>query len=179
MTLIVPGPDGAGQRPDLAPVLAPDRAPRSAGIGEALVGRAGEARLAAFGLGSCVGLTVWDPVTRIGGLAHFMLPAGARAGNPVKYIDTGLAWFLAFLADAGLAPRRSRFKAAGGAAMFLGVSGNLEVGRRNAAALTEGLTALGLRLTAHEMGGTVGRSIELDLATGSLSIRTIHGTSTL
>lgn len=149
------------------------------GIGDAVVGRAGDGALAAFGLGSCVGLAVWDPVTRIGGLAHFMLPSGSRTGNPVKYIDTGLAWFLAALAKAGALPRRSQYKAAGGAAMFLGVSGSLEVGRRNATALSDALADAGLRLTAHELGGSVGRSIELNLTTGDLSVRTIHGTSTL
>jgi chemotaxis protein CheD len=152
--------------------------PRTVGIGEAIVDGSG-ARLAAFGLGSCIGLTAWDPLTRVGGLAHFMLPSGSRAGNPAKYVDTGLPWFLTALADAGALPRRSQFKAAGGAAMFLGVSGSLEVGRRNVSALDQALAAAGLRLTGHDLGGAIGRSIELDLKTGGLSIRTIHGTSIL
>ncbi len=118
-------------------------------------------------------------MTRIGGLAHFMLPSGARAGSPAKYVDTGLAWFLKALTDAGALPRRSQFKAAGGAAMFVGVSGSLEVGRRNVAALDQALAAVGLRLTARDLGGAIGRSIELDLKTGRLSVRTIHDTSIL
>ncbi len=156
----------------------PAHLPRAVGIGEAIVDGSG-ASLVALGLGSCVGLTVWDPVTRVGGLAHFMLPSGSRAENPVKYVDTGLPWFLEALSDAGAAVRRSQIKAAGGAAMFIGVSGSLEVGRRNVSALDEALAAAGLRLTAHDLGGATGRSIELDLRTGQLSIRTIHGTSIL
>lgn len=152
--------------------------PRAVGIGEAIIDGNG-ASLAAFGLGSCVGLAAWDPVTRVGGLAHFMLPSGARAGNPAKYVDTGLPWFLKALADAGASPRRSRLKAVGGAAMFPGVSGSLEVGRRNVAALELALAAVGLRLTATDLGGSIGRSIHLDLTTGRLSIRTVHGTSIL
>lgn len=151
---------------------------RTVGIGEAIVDGSG-ASLAAFGLGSCVGLAAWDPVTRVGGLAHFMLPSGTRAGNPAKYVDTGLPWFLMALSEAGASPRRSQFKAAGGAAMFLGVSGSLEVGRRNVSALDQALVAAGLRLTAHDLGGAIGRSLDLDLKTGQLSIRTIHGTSIL
>jgi chemotaxis protein CheD len=158
------------------PAAGPTRVGRTVGIGEAAFDRAGTT-LTAIGLGSCVGLSAWDPVTRIGGLAHFMLPSGTRAGNPVKYIDTGLGWFLDALTQAGASPRRSQYKAAGGAAMFAGVSGSLEVGRRNADALDDALALAGLRLIAREVGGAVGRSIELDLSTGLLSIRTIRGTS--
>lgn len=151
---------------------------RTVGIGEAMIDGAG-ALLAAFGLGSCVGLAAWDPITRVGGLAHFMLPSGSRAGSPAKYVDTGLDWFLTALADAGASPRRAQFKAAGGAAMFLGVSGSLAVGKRNVCALDEAMAAAGLRLVARDLGGSVGRSVELDLATGNLSVRTINGTSIL
>ncbi len=163
----------------LPAVVAPTpRLRRTVGIGEAVVDGPG-ARLAALGLGSCVGLTAWDPVTRIGGLAHFMLPSGAGAGQPAKYVDTGLPWFLKALADAGGLPRRAQFKAAGGAAMFLGVSASLEVGRRNVAAVEAAMAAVGLRLTARDLGGAIGRSIELDLQTGRLSVRTIHDTTIL
>ena len=112
-------------------------------------------------------------MTRIGGLAHFMLPSGTRTGSPVKYIDTGLVWFLAAMAGAGASPRRSLYKAAGGAAMFVGMSGSLEVGRRNVAALLDALESTGLRLAAQDLGGRVRRSIELDLTIGRLSVRTI------
>jgi chemotaxis protein CheD len=154
------------------------RPPQGVAIGAATVAGPGEL-LAALGLGSCVGLTAWDPLTRIGGMAHFMLPSGTGAGNPAKYIDTGFPWFLAALSAAGASNRRCQFKAAGGAAMFVGVSGSLEVGRRNVAALSEALAAAGHRLLASDVGGSIGRSIELDLDTGLLSIRTIHGTSIL
>ena len=154
------------------------RFPRTVAIGEAIVDATG-LTLAAFGLGSCVGLAAWDPVTRVGGLAHFMLPSGSRAGSPAKYVDTGMPWFLAALTDAGASLRRMQFKAAGGAAMFIGVSGSLEVGRRNVSALGEAMAAAGLGLISHDLGGSVGRSVELDLKTGQLSIRTINGTSIL
>lgn len=152
--------------------------PTSVGIGEAAVAGAGS-RLAAYGLGSCVGLVAWDPLTRVGGLAHFMLPSGSRAGSPAKYIDTGLPWFLGALAAAGASLRRAQFKAVGGAAMFLGVSGSLEVGRRNVSALDEAMQTAGLSLVAKDLGGALGRSIELDVRTGRLSVRTIHGNSIL
>lgn len=161
-----------------APAAARIDLPRSVGIGEVVVAASG-ASLAAYGLGSCLGLSAWDPVTRVGGLAHFMLPSGSRAGNPAKYIDTGLPWFLDALAAAGALRRRSQFKAVGGAAMFLGVSGSLEVGRRNVIALEAAFVTAGLSFAGQALGGRLGRSIELDLQTGRLSVRTIHGTSVL
>jgi chemotaxis protein CheD len=63
--------------------------------------------------------------------------------------------------------------------MFLGVSGSLAVGRRNVDAVDTALRAAGLSLTAQDLGGATGRSIELDLRTGRLSVRTIRGTATL
>ena len=161
-----------------APDTRPVNLPTSVGIGEVVVAGGGSV-LAAHGLGSCVGLVAWDPVTRVGGLAHFMLPSGSRAGNPAKYIDTGLPWFLDALSTAGLSSRRAQFKAVGGAAMFVGVSGSLEVGRRNVVALDEALERAGLGLVARDLGGALGRSIELDITTGRLSVRTIHGISIL
>jgi chemotaxis protein CheD len=153
-----------------APAATETRLQRTVGIGEAVVDASG-ASLAALGLGSCVGLTAWDPVTRIGGLAHFMLPSGTRAGNPAKYVDTGLPWFIKTLTDAGASPRRSQFKAAGGAAMFIGMSASLEVGRRNVAALDQALAAVGLRLTARDLGGASGRSIERSMKHRSFNDR--------
>ena len=161
-----------------APTVPEARPRRTVGIGEAVVDASG-ASLAALGLGSCVGLTAWDPVTRIGGLAHFMLPTGLLTGNPAKYVNTGLPWFLKTLTDAGASLRRSQFKAVGGAAMFIGVSASLEVGRRNVVALDQALAAVGLRLIARDLGGAIGRSIELDLRTGRLSVRTIDEVSIL
>jgi chemotaxis protein CheD len=66
-----------------------------AGIGEMVLSTGSDSHLVAYGLGSCIALAVWDPRTRVGGLAHFMLPNGpANNGSPVKFIDTGLDVFL-------------------------------------------------------------------------------------
>lgn len=161
---------------------APDPAApvRAVGIGEVGIDMA-PTTLAAFGLGSCVGLAAWDPVTRVGGLAHFMLPSGVGGGtaDPAKYVDTGLPWFLGALAAAGAEMRLLQFKAAGGAAMFLGISASLQVGQRNISALGMALATAGLMLAAQDLGGAVGRTVRLDLTTGGLSVRTIHGTSVL
>jgi chemotaxis protein CheD len=152
---------------------------RTAGIGELVVSNAKAGVLAAYGLGSCVALTCWDPVSHVGGVAHFMLPAGERSGAPAKYVDTGMPTFLSELTAAGARTARSQFKAVGGAAMLVGIGGSLEVGRRNIAALHAALRVAKVRLIASDLGGLNGRTIELDLATGRLNVKTILGLTAL
>jgi chemotaxis protein CheD len=152
---------------------------RTAGIGELVVSNTQDGVLAAYGLGSCVALSCWDPLSRVGGIAHFMLPTGDRSGTPAKYVDSGLPTFLAELAAAGARTARSQFKAVGGAAMLVGIGGSLEVGRRNIAALHAALLVAKVRLLASDLGGFSGRTIELDLATGRLNVKTILGLTAL
>ena len=75
-----------------------------AGIGEMVLSSSSDAHLVAYGLGSCIALAAWDPRTRVGGLAHFMLPNGpANNASPVKFIDTGLDTFLKAMEAQGVA----------------------------------------------------------------------------
>jgi len=92
-----------------------------AGIGEMVLSSSPDAHLVAYGLGSCIALAVWDPRTKVGGLAHFMLPNGpANSGSPVKFIDTGLDEFLHAVEAKGAVLGRCIFKAAGAAAESAG-----------------------------------------------------------
>ena len=100
----------------------------------------------AYGLGSCIALAVWDPRTRVAGLAHFMLPTGpANATSPVKFIDSGIDTFLKAIEARGAVVNRSPLKAAGAAAM-LTVGGGLAIGKRNSEALSAALADRGLDL---------------------------------
>ncbi len=151
-----------------------------AGIGEMVLSRDPRATLVAYGLGSCVALAAWDPLTKVGGLAHFMLPAGpANGGPPVKFIDSGLEPFFGAFAKNGGLPSRARLKAVGGAAMLSIGSGTLEIGRRNADALTAALASNGLRLVASELGGSRGRTVQLEVGTGRLLVKSLSTTSEL
>ena len=95
-----------------------------AGIGDMVFSRDTDKTLVAYGLGSCVGLSAWDPVSRVGGLAHFMLPAGDDAGGgPVKFVDGGFERFVRTFAQHGGHARRAHFKAAGGASMLTMLAG--------------------------------------------------------
>ncbi len=151
-----------------------------AGIGDMVFSREPATTLVAYGLGSCVGLSAWDPVSRVGGLAHFMLPSGSDAGHPpVKFIDHGFARFLGAFRQRGGHVSRAQLKAAGGASMLQMLSNGLEIGRRNADAVQAAVAAAGLRLVAADLGGTAGRTVQLEVGTGRLLVKSLTQTTTL
>ena len=150
-----------------------------AGIGEMVLSSDSEAHLVAYGLGSCIALAVWDPRTKVGGLAHFMLPAGpANSRSPVKFIDSGMDVYLRELEARGAFLGRSMFKAAGAAAM-LTVGGGLAIGKRNAESVQTALAQRGLGLTAMALGGTVGRTVQLDVGDGRFLIKSLSSVTEL
>ncbi len=154
-----------------------------AGIGEMVLSRDPRSILVAYGLGSCVALSAWDPISGAGALAHFMLPGGPVAGSvggpPVKTIEGGLGIFLDAFVRQGGQLRRAQFKAAGGAAMLALLSGGLEIGRRNGEALISGLESRGLRLLARDLGGGAGRTVQLEVGTGRLLVKSVSTVATL
>jgi chemotaxis protein CheD len=150
-----------------------------AGIGEMVVSSSLDAHLVAYGLGSCIALAVWDPRTKVGGLAHFMLPAGpANTGSPVKFIDTGLDVFLKTLETRGAFLNRSILKTAGAAAM-LTVGGGLAIGKRNAESMAAALAARGLATSATALGGNAGRTVQLDVGDGRFLIKSLSSVTEL
>ena len=131
-----------------------------------------------LGLGSCVGITLYDPVTKIGGLAHVMLPDSTAIRNNTniaKFADTGIDELLKRVIAAGANRTRLQAKIAGGAKMFA-VSGTSDMGRigdRNAEAARAKLKELGIRLLVDETGLNFGRTIELYCETGELHIKAV------
>jgi len=133
--------------------------------------------LTTLGLGSCVGITLYDASKKIGGLAHVMLPTykGFEGQNIAKFADSALIELVNQLARIG-APRGSLVaKIAGGAHMFGRTHNNdmLKIGERNASASIAILKQLGIPVKANDTGGSHGRTIELHMDTGALKIRTV------
>lgn len=145
-----------------------------AGIGDMVLSADPGRTLVAYGLGSCVALAAWDPRTKAAGLAHFMLPSGPPSQDgPVKFIDGGVGPFLdAFRALGGL-PSRSFLRAAGGASMLTIGAGGLEIGRRNSERLVGALSDRGLMLKATSFGGSAGRTVQLDVGSGRLLVKSL------
>lgn len=132
------------------------------------------------GLGSCVGLTLYDPHLKLAGMAHVMLPSSdiAREGqlNLAKYADTALPELFERMLKLGAERRRLVAKMAGGAQMFAfaGSGDTMRIGPRNVESCKEMLVDLGIPLLAEDTGGSYGRTIELDCETGVLNIRSVQ-----
>lgn len=125
-------------------------------------------------LGSCIGLTLWDPRLRLGGMAHVMLPAapsGEFTGRRHRFADLAVPELVERMVEDGASRHRLIAKMAGGASMFKGESGLDSIGGRNAAAVLEQLEKCGLLVRAADTGGSHARTIELHLDTGILLVR--------
>jgi Chemotaxis protein; stimulates methylation of MCP proteins len=129
------------------------------------------------GLGSCIGICIHDPLLKVGGMAHIMLPtASGMGGNPAKYADTAIELMLKEIFRLGANHSRLRAKMAGGAQMFSfpGKQPVLKIGERNAEAVEQELKKNGIPLLIADVGGSFGRTIHFDVGTGKLHIRTIN-----
>lgn len=131
------------------------------------------------GLGSCVGLTLFDPICKVAGMAHVMLPSSSIAResqmNIAKYADTAIPELLERMKAAGARVERMVAKMAGGAQMFaLGGSDTLRIGPRNVESCTEMLNQFGIPIKAQDTGGNYGRTIEFDSEKGILVIRSVQ-----
>lgn len=139
--------------------------------------------LTTIGLGSCVGIALYDEINKIGGLAHIMLPSSKdirNNANKAKFADTAIDILLAMMAEKHADRDHIVCKLAGGAQMFA-AKGNcndiLNIGARNVAAAKDVLQSLKIPVIAEDTGGSFGRTIELYTDTGALLIKTIgHGT---
>ena len=133
-----------------------------------------------IGLGSCVGVTIYDPTSQAGGLVHVLLPSNntEKNTNPAKFADTGIPELIRQLSALGAKRRCMVAKIAGGANMFsMGGKTNIfMVGQRNVEMCLEVLKNERIRLLGNDTGGNYGRTIELNTANGQLRIKTIgHG----
>jgi chemotaxis protein CheD len=140
------------------------------GIADFAVGDA-ESTLSTSGLGSCVGIALYDRRAGVVGLAHAMLPDGEGKTDEAKYVDTAIDALIAEMVHAGASRRRLHAKLAGGSTMFEFNSTEQSVGDRNVEAARAALASLNIPLDAEDVGGEHGRSLELDGATGTLRVR--------
>lgn len=135
--------------------------------------------LVTLGLGSCIGLVVFDQVQKIVGMVHIMLPDSREAKNipkPGKFADTAVPLLLDELAKLGANKAQLRAKMAGGAQMFTmpgKESPMFSVGARNVEATTKMLTAAGIRIVASDTGGNKGRTVEFNTDTMKFTVKTL------
>ncbi len=147
------------------------------GLGELQVSRDPQDQLVAYGLGSCVAVAMHDPVARVAGLLHAVLPERPREAAPLcpKYVDTGIPALLARLEELGAVRSRLRVRMVGGANMLASANAGLalNIGERNIAMARSTLAGLRLRLAAEDVGGNKGRTVRLYVADGRMTVRVL------
>lgn len=148
---------------------------RVVAVGDCIVAHGPDTSLVTYALGSCLAVSIYDPVARVGGLLHLMLPeSGAAAGQvvefPFRYADTGTPLLFRMAYGMGAEKKRLRVSVAGGAAVVED-HGLFNIGKRNMLALRKILWRAGVLIHAEDVGGNFSRTVRLDLDTGKLWIR--------
>ena len=135
--------------------------------------------LTTIGLGSCVGIALYDSVTKVTGLAHIMLPNSKEIknnSNIAKFADTGIVETLRLMEAAGAKRSRITAKIAGGACMFafaMKANDALNVGEKNVRAVRNILSELKIPILADDTGLNYGRTVIIDSNTGMLTIKAV------
>lgn len=134
------------------------------------------ATLVTYALGSCIGVTIYDPIAHVGGMIHFMLPKCIARNkrvdaSPAMFGDTGIP--LLFKECYALGAHKSRLVVcAAGGAEVLDDNGVFKVGSRNRTLIRKIFWKNGILLSADETGGTIARTLKLQMSDGSVEIKT-------
>jgi chemotaxis protein CheD len=139
----------------------------------------GNMMLVTTGIGSCVAIALHDAESRVGGLAHVLLPHAAlssRPSRPGKFPATAVPAMLARMRELGARGEISA-RLIGGASMFGGLlpSGAVGLGVRNVKAARQACVEHAVPVVAEAVGGTMGRSVFFDVATGRVQVRNVRG----
>lgn len=135
--------------------------------------------LATYGLGSCIGIALYDPKRKVAGMAHILLNdstkfirPGVNSFNPAKFADTALPLLLQSMVEQGASKKAIIAKIAGGASLFNFKGAGGGVGEKNIEAVRSKLEGLSIPLHGAEVGGNCGRTMKLMVDTGALVITT-------
>jgi chemotaxis protein CheD len=155
--------------------------PISLGLGELAVSRNPEDILVAYGLGSCLGISMIDPVTRVAGLLHAVLPESLSGSEnddittPGKYVDHGIENLLTALAKEGANRNRLVVRVVGGANMLIapGLTSAFDIGTRNVEKSRSIFQRLNMKVAVEEVGGHTGRTVRVYVAENRVTVRMI------
>ncbi|MGD8450376.1 MAG: chemotaxis protein CheD [Phycisphaerae bacterium] len=134
------------------------------------------AGLITYSLGSCLGVSIWDPVVRVGGMLHYMLPESSLSpekakSNPAMFCDTGIPRLFRAVYELGGVKSRLVVKVAGGS-QLLDDNGTFNIGKRNYLALRKIFWKNGVMISGEDVGGSVSRTVKLHIATGQVTVKT-------
>ena len=140
------------------------------GVGDGGVSRDPDSVIVTYALGSCIAVMLYDPVAKVAGMVHYMLPEssmsnGSSNPRPWMYADTGISLLLRVAIQNGADKRRLAVFAAGGAHV-MDDNGVFNIGKRNCLALRKALWKSGLVAHAEETGGSEARTVRMEVGTG-------------
>lgn len=143
--------------------------------------------LSIVGLGSCVSLCLYDPVSGVGGMAHVLLPDSKTMNDdgtkPGKFANTAVNALLQKMIDEGSKKENIKAKIVGGASMFSNSNSETDsifsMGPKNVEAVKKNLASKGIEINAEDTGGVHGRTIEFHVGTGKVFVKTMVGTNVI
>lgn len=133
--------------------------------------------LVTYALGSCVGICLYDPVVKVAGLSHIMLPSSVGANNgasqPYRFADTALPLLVSKMEVMGASHARMKAKIAGGAQMFASITNSSisNIGQRNTQAVKEALMKLRIPIVADDTGANYGRTVFFNAEDGAMRVK--------
>ncbi|ERK31933.1 MULTISPECIES: chemoreceptor glutamine deamidase CheD [Clostridium] len=135
-------------------------------------------KIMTIGLGSCIGIALYDNIKKIAGLAHIMLPDSKsfkNVTNPYKFADLAIPILMDKMQKEGCSIRHMKAKIVGGASMFNFSDKTMinDIGKRNAEAVIKSLGELKIPIIASDVGGNKGRTMIVDPQNGVVIVRTI------
>ena len=154
---------------------------RAVTIGAVVISNVPGEVLVAYGLGSCVAVCLYDPVARVGGMLHALLPTAPdnskAKDSRAKFVDEGVPLLIKELTELGARRSRLIVRLCGGAKVLsvpgFNNDGILSIGKRNTQAAEAALQAARLRVKAQATGGNVGRTVKLYIDTGQVTVRSL------
>jgi chemotaxis protein CheD len=158
---------------------------RSVAIGRLVVSGDADDVLVTYGIGSCVAICLYDPLLRVGGMLHALIPTSPngdlRSVKSPRFVDEGVVMLLEELGKWEVRPSRAMTYLCGGAQVLSlpNTNGAQTIGERNVQAAEAALRAAGLSIRGQLVGGTVGRTVKLYIATGDVTVRSLGHTEVL
>lgn len=144
-------------------------------IADMAISKDPDATLVTYSLGSCIGLAIWDPAVKVGGLLHYMLPdsqlsAAKAKASPAMFCDTGVPRLFKAAYELGASKKRLVVKVIGGS-QLLDDKGTFNIGKRNYLALRKIFWKNGVMIDAEDVGGSQSRTVRLTVSSGHLTVR--------
>jgi chemotaxis protein CheD len=152
---------------------------RTVAIGEIVVSAAPEDVLVAYGLGSCVAICLFDPIARVSGMLHALLPSAPTRAEidcaPARFVEQGVPLLLEAMQRVNARRLRLIARVCGGARILSapGFEQSLNIGARNSLAAEGALRLAGLCIRSQDIGGQTGRTVKIYAATGRVTVKTL------